>query len=88
MVHDGDTNKITTNHLLMSDYFLKNLLLNIVNATKVLKKKSDLVQLAKEYEASQVLGIKFNSKMKGMIVSSSHSQKDIEKIMKENNWEK
>jgi len=88
MVHDGNTNKITTNHLLMSDYFLKNLLLNIVNATKVIKQKSDLVLLAREYNASQVLGIKFKTKMKGMIVSSSHSQKDIEKIMKENNWEK
>jgi len=88
MVHDGEIKNINTEDLLDSDDILKNLLLNIVNATKVLKQKSDLVQLAKEYEASQVLGIKFKTKMKGMIVSSSHSQKDIEKIKKENNWER
>ena len=88
MVHDGDTNGITTKHLLWSDYFLKNLLLNIVNATKVLKQKSDLVQLAKEYNASQILELEFKSKLKGIIVSASFSQNDIEKIKKENNWER
>lgn len=89
MVHNGDVSKITTEDLLYSDHFLNNLLLNIGNATKVIKEKDDLIQMAKEYDACQILGKKYKSKIKkSVIIYYSNSQKDIEKIQKEMNWER
>lgn len=85
-IHDGETRNIKTEDLIFTDLILQNLLLNICNSTKHIKKKQDLIDFTKKYQARELLNLPQKYPFKIIFRSHWPSQKQIDKIKERMSW--
>jgi len=85
-VHEGETSEIKITDLLLSDYYLFNLLQNFCRLYKVFSDKKSILNFSKEMEARRILGMKIKRPKKLRSLQLRYTFKDIEEIEQKNSW--
>lgn len=86
MVHYGDTRRIRTEDLILSDNILYNILYNICRFINHFPKKQSLIDLSIRVNARRILGQKVRERQNFQYSRISMPSSTISKIKKENNW--